>query len=123
MNEQDSPLDREKFDMAATRPPMMLGLPHTLCVTLLLLGTLFVAFFNTGNMKNDLIADAIFLGGVAIVGSTAKILLQSDYHGWGNFCAWLDLDARFLDTRAWGGAHLSSFPLHSIYSVEYHGAD
>ena len=34
MFEQDEPLE-EEFDMAATRPPMTLGLPHTLLVSLI----------------------------------------------------------------------------------------
>lgn len=123
MNEQDSPLDREPFDMAATRPPMTLGLPHTLSVTLLMAGVLFVMLYGTGNFLNDLIGDAVVVGGIAMLWSAAKILLRGDYHGWSNFCAWVRLDARMLDTSTWGGAHISSFPLHSVYSVEAHDVD
>jgi type IV secretory pathway VirB3-like protein len=116
--EQQPALEEEDFDLAATRPPMTLGLPHTLSVTLLTAGMLFLCLFDTGDMVNDLIADAVFCGALAMVWSTAKILLRTDYHGWDIFLAWCRLDARLLDTKDWGGAHISSFPLRSIYRCE-----
>jgi type IV secretory pathway VirB3-like protein len=119
--QEQHPLDEEDFDLAATRPPMTMGLPHTLSVTLLTAGMLFLCLFDTGDMVNDLIADAVFCGGLAMVWSTAKILLRTDYHGWDIFLAWCRLDARLLDTTDWGGAHISSFPLQSIYRCEVRG--
>lgn len=101
--------------MAATRPPLTLGVPHTLFCMLLLVGVLPIMAVDTGSMVNDLIFDAIWAGGVFMTWSAAKIMLRTDYHGWDIFVAWVRLDARFLDTKEWGGAHLSSFPTQSIY--------
>lgn len=116
MHEQhDEPLEEVEFDIAATRPALLLGLPYTLASTLLFVGMVFLMFYDTGNWIDDLIADAVALGGIAMLWSAAKIMLRTDYHGWDIFVAWLMLDARCLDTREWGGAHLSSFPLRSIY--------
>lgn len=108
-------LEQVSFDMGATRPELLLGLPYTLAVTLSLSGVLFVMFYSSGNQISDLVADAIALGAVAIVWSTARVMLSSDYHGWGNFLAWCRLDATCLDTKEWGGARLASFPLRSKY--------
>ena len=121
--EQDVALDEEAFDMAATRPPMTLGLPHTLSVSLLLGGVLFLMFYSTGSLVYDTIGDAVFIGAVAMLWSTAKVLLRADYHGWSNFVAWIRLDARCLDTKEWGGAHLSAAPLRSIYRSEARSHD
>lgn len=118
MEQDQQPLDEEAFDMAATRPPLTLGLPHTLSVTLLAAGMLALMVYDTNDIVNDLIFDAVLVGGIAMFWSAAKIMLRSDYHGWDIFVAWARLDARFLDTRDWGGPHLSSFPLHSIYRCE-----
>lgn len=123
MEQQDQPLDIEDFDMAATRPPLTLGLPHTLSVTLIAAGMLGLMAYDTGDITNDLIFDAVLIGGIAMVWSAAKILLRSDYHGWDIFCSWALLDARMLDTHEWGGAHLSSLPIHSIYRCEVYSAD
>lgn len=104
--------------MAATRPPMTLGLPHTLSVSLLTAGLLFFLVYNTGNQLNDAIADAIAVGAIGTVWSAAKVMLRTDYHGWDNFVAWVRLDFRCLDTAEWGGARLASFPLRSPYRCE-----
>jgi len=109
--------------MAATRPPLTLGLPHTLSCSLLIAGMLGLMAYDTGDLVNDLIFDAVLIGGVAMIWSAAKIMLRSDYHGWDIFLAWCRLDARCLDTREWGGPHLSSLPLHSIYRCEVRGND
>ena len=101
--------------MGATRPPMTLGLPHTLSVSLIAAGLLFFLVYNTGNQVNDLIADAVVAGALGMVWTGAKVLLRTDYHGWDNFIAWCRLDARCLDTREWDGARLASFPLRSPY--------
>jgi type IV secretory pathway VirB3-like protein len=121
MEQDQQPLDEEQFDMAATRPPLTLGLPHTLSVSLLAAGLLGLMAYDTGDLTNDLIFDGVYIGAIAMVWSTAKILLRSDYHGWDIFCAWVLLDARFLDTHEWGGTHLSSLPIHSIYRCEVFG--
>ena len=115
MAEQDEPLDEEEFDMAATRPPMTLGLPHTLSCSLLAFGLLFLMLYGAGDWLRDLIGDAVALGTLGMLWSTAKFTLRDDYHGWGNLVAWMQLDARCLDTREWGGARLASLPLRSIY--------
>ena len=101
--------------MGATRPPMTLGLPHTLSVSLIAAGLLFFLVYNTGSQVNDLIADAVVAGALGMVWTSAKVLLRTDYHGWDNFIAWCRLDARCLDTREWDGARLASFPLRSPY--------
>jgi len=116
--DQDEPLVEAEFDMAATRPPLTLGLPHTLSVSLIAAALLFFLVYNTGNQVNDAIADAVALGIIATVWSAAKVLLRTDYHGWGNFIAWCRLDGRCLDTVEWGGARLASFPLRSSYRAE-----
>jgi len=121
MEQDQQPLDEEAFDLAATRPPLTLGLPHTLAVTLIAAGMLGLMAYDTSDLVNDLIFDAVLIGGIAMVWSAAKITLRSDYHGWDIFVAWVFLDARCLDTKEWGGAHISSFPLHSIYRCEVHG--
>lgn len=123
MTEQDTSLEEELFDMAATRPNLTLGLPHTLSVSLLMGCVLFVMFYSTGNIVNDLIGDAVGIGAIGMLWSFVRVLLRNDYHGWGNFCAYMALDGRFLDTTAWGGAHISSFPLNSIYNAEAHDAE
>jgi type IV secretory pathway VirB3-like protein len=123
MEQDQQPLDEEQFDMAATRPPLTMGLPHTLSVTLLAAGMLGLMLYDTGDNINDLIFDAVLIGGIAMVWSAAKIMLRSDYHGWDIFCSWMRLDARCLDTSEWGGAHLSSLPIHSIYRCEVSNAD
>jgi type IV secretory pathway VirB3-like protein len=120
---QEQALDEEQFDMAATRPVLTLGLPHTLSVSLLMAGILFLMVYDTGDVTQDTIADAVFVGAIAMTWSAAKIMLRTDYHGWDIFVAWLRLDARFLDTKAWGGAHLSSLPLCSIYRCFWRDAD
>ena len=117
---QDEPLDEEAFDMAGTRPPMLFGLPHTLAVSLMAAGMLFVILYDTHSTLRDLIADAIALGTLGMVWSTAKLLLRSDYHGWDNFLSWCRLDLRCLDTREWGGSRVASLPLRSVYRC---GAD
>ena len=104
--------------MGATRPPMTLGLPHTLSVSLIAAGLLFFLVYDTGNQVNDLIADAIAVGVIGMVWSAAKVMLRTDYHGWDNFVAWVRLDFRCLDTAEWGGARLASFPLRSAYRSE-----
>ena len=115
MFEQDEPLDEEEFDMAATRPPMTFGLPHTLSVSLITLAMGFFLVYSTGNQINDGIADVLAACMIAMVWSAAKVLLRTDFHGWDNFIAWCRLDARCLDTAEWGGARLASFPLRSAY--------
>lgn len=122
MEQDQQSLDEEEFDMAATRPPLTLGLPHTLSVALLAAGLLCLMLYDTGDITNDLIFDAVIIGGIAMVWSAAKIMLRNDYHGWDIFCSWLRLDARCLDTREWGGAHLSSLPIHSIYRCDVYDA-
>jgi type IV secretory pathway VirB3-like protein len=121
LEQEQQPLDDEEFDMAATRPPLTLGLPHTLSVTLIAAGLLGLMAYDTGDLIRDLIFDAVLIGGIAMVWSAAKIMLRADYHGWDIFCAWVLLDGRFLDTSEWGGAHLSSLPLRSIYRCEVFG--
>lgn len=116
MQAQDEPLDEVDFDLAATRPALLLGLPYTLAASLLLVGMYFVMFWGDGHdWVKDLREQAIGLAALGAVWSAAKIMLRQDYHGWDIFVAWLMLDARCLDTAEWGGAHLSSFPLRSIY--------
>lgn len=121
MFEQDEPLEEEEFDMAATRPPMTLGLPHTLSVSLIAAALMFFLLYNTGNQVNDAVADVLAVGLIGMVWSAAKVLLRTDYHGWDNFIAWLRLDARCLDTAEWGGARLASLPLRSSYRAEAYG--
>ena len=104
--------------MAATRPPMTLGLPHTLSVSLITAGLLFILLYDTGDQINDAIADALAVGAIGMAWSAAKVLLRTDYHGWDNFVAWVRLDFRCLDTAEWGGARLASFPLRSAYRSE-----
>lgn len=104
--------------MAATRPPLTLGVPHTMFAWLLLGGVIPVMIVDTGDAVNDLIFDAIWAGTVLMIWSMAKIMLRADYHGWDIFISWLRLNARCLDTREWGGAHLSSLPLRSLYRCE-----
>ena len=50
-------------------------------------------------------------------------MLRQDYHAWDIWTTWLMLDARMLDTREWGGAHLSSLPLRSVYRCSWRGVD
>ena len=124
MFEQDELLDEVEFDMAATRPPLTFGLPHTLSISLLASAVLFFLLYSTNNWVNDAIADALAVGLVGMIWSAAKILLRTDYHGWNNFIAWCRLDARCLDTAEWGGARLASLPLRSSYRAEaYNHAD
>lgn len=121
--EQDL-LDEEAFDLAATRPALTFGLPHTLSATLLLVAILGIFAIDYGDFETDTILDVVWIGAIGMGWSAAKIMLRVDYHGWDIFVAWLRLDARFLDTREWGGAHLSSLPLHSIYRCwVYNNAD
>jgi type IV secretory pathway VirB3-like protein len=70
---------------------------------------------DTGDFQTDTIFDVVWVGAIAMIWSAAKIMLRADYHGWDVFLSWVRLDARFLDTREWGGAHLSSLPLSSPY--------
>ena len=115
MFEQDEPLEEEEFDMAATRPPMTLGLPHTLSISLITTGLMFFLLYSTGNQVNDIVADVVAVGLIGMVWSAAKVMLRTDYHGWDNFVAWVRLDFRCLDTAEWGGARLASLPLRSRY--------
>lgn len=111
----DDLLDVEPFDMAGTRPAMLLGLPHSLACSIMAVGILFVMLYNTGQWVQDLIADFIAIGALGMLWTTAKVLLRSDYHGWDNFLAYLRLDFRCLDTREWGGARLATLPLRSNF--------
>lgn len=121
MEQDQQPLEEEAFDLAATRPPLTMGLPHTLAVTLLTAGLLGLMVYDTTDLEMDLIADGIVIGSVAMIWSMAKIMLRSDYHGWDIFVSWLRLDARVPNTSEWGGAHLSSLPVRSIYRCAVHG--
>lgn len=103
------------FDLPATRPVLLFGVPYNLAVTIGAIGAMFWVVWDTGAVLSDLTADAMIIGVLAAVWSTAAIVLQSDPHGWGCFLAWLRLDARCLDTRDWGGAHVSALPLRSLY--------
>ena len=118
MEQNQQPLEEEDFDLAATRPPLTLGLPHKLSVSLLTGGLLILMAYDTGDFVNDTIVDAVMIGAIAMIWSAAKILLRSDYHGWDIFLAWCRLDGRLLDSNEWGGAHISSFPLQSKYRCE-----
>jgi type IV secretory pathway VirB3-like protein len=102
MEQDQHPLDEGAFDLAATRPPLTLGLPHTPAVSLIAAGMFGLMAYDTGDLINDLIFDAVLIGGIAMVWSAAKIMLRSDYHGWDIFVAWVQLDARCLDTNATG---------------------
>ena len=113
--DQDEPLDVEHFDMAATRPELLFGVPYTLTMVLIISGVLFMMFWKTGHFIDDLVADAIVDGALAMFWSAAKVTLRVDYHGWGNFVSWCRLDARFLDTLQNGGAVINSFPTYSNY--------
>ena len=114
-HQHDDLLEEESFDMAATRPALLFGLPHSLSCSILALGLLVVMFYDTNNQVNDLIVDAVIVGALGMLWSTARIMLRSDYHGWDNFLAYLRLDFRCLDTKEWGGARVASMPLRSIY--------
>ena len=116
MREQhDEPLEEEEFDIAATRPPLLFGLPYSLSGSLLFVGMMFLMLHGSGDWVQDLTGDAVAIGAVGMVWSAAKVMLRADYHGWDIFVAWASLDARCLDTREWGGARLASFPLRSIF--------
>lgn len=108
-------MEPEDFDMAASRPAMLFGLPHSLTVTLLAASALFLFFYQPQSWIKGLMGDAIFLGLTGAVWSSAKVMLRNDYHGWDNFIAYLRLDFRCLDTKEWGGARIASFPLRSPY--------
>jgi len=107
MKQDQQPLDEEAFDMAATRPPLTLGLPHTLTCTLLIAGMVGLFAYDTGDLIGDTIFDAVWIGGIAMFWSAAKIMLRTDCHDWDIFVAWARLDARCLDTKEWGGAQPS----------------
>jgi type IV secretory pathway VirB3-like protein len=113
--DNEQPLDEEAFDMAATRPDTAFGLPYTLAGSLMLAAMAGLFAVDTGDFQTDTIFDVVWVGAIAMIWSAAKIMLRADYHGWDVFLSWVRLDARFLDTREWGGAHLSSLPLISIY--------
>ena len=118
MNEQhrqDEELDVEQFDMAGTRPAMLFGLPLTLSVSLLAVSMMFLFFYDVKDWMLNLMGDIIFIGCIAMIWATARIMLRSDYHGWDNFLAYLRLDFRCLDTKEWGGARIASLPLRSPY--------
>lgn len=104
--------------MAATRPPLTFGLPHTLCALLLLAAIVGLFLVDTGDFMTDTIFDGVWVGTIGMVWTAAKIMLRADYHGWDIFLSWARLDACFLDTKEWGGAHMSSLPLRSIYRCE-----
>lgn len=113
-------LEEESFDMAATRPALTFGLPHTLAAMLMLATMAGLYVVDTGDFKTDTIFDVVWVGGIVMLWTAAKTMLRSDYHGWDIFLLWLRLDGRLLDTKDWGGAHLSSFPLRSIYRCAVH---
>ena len=113
----DEPLDVEEFDAAACRPDLLCGLPYNLAVIISAAGVGFVMLWDTGDQVNDLIADAVVVIALLMVGSTARIMLRLDYHGWGNFLAWIRLDFCCLDTREHGGARLATLPLRSAYRM------
>jgi type IV secretory pathway VirB3-like protein len=112
---EEQPLDEEAFDMAATRPPLTFGLPYKLCAILILVGIVGLFVLENDDLVTSLIMDAVWVGAIAMIWTAAKIMLRTDYHGWDIFVSWLTLDARFFDTKEWGGSHLSSFPQRSIY--------
>ena len=113
----DEPLDVEEFDAAACRPELLCGLPYNLAALIGVAGIGFVMVWDTGQEINDLIADAVVVIGLGMIGATARIMLARDYHGWHNFLAWLRLDVCCLDTREHGGARLATLPLRSRYRV------
>ncbi len=115
--QHDEPLDVEEFDAAATRPNLLCGLPYNLATIIGAAGVGFVMLWDTGHQINDLIADAVVVIALLMVGSAARVMLRLDYHGWGNFLAWLQLDFWCLDTREHGGARLATLPLRSPYRV------
>lgn len=121
--EHDTELEAEDFDLAATRPPLTFGLPHTLSTSLIFGGAVFLLVYRSGGPIATLVGDVIGLAGLGMVWTAVRLLLRQDYHGWGNFLAWVSLDARCLDSRDCGGTRLSSFPLRSIYRCGAHDGD
>lgn len=118
--EQDAALEEEDFDMAASRPPLMFGLPYMMSCFLMLCAALFVMLYSSGGILRTCVGDVVGLGAILMFGSACRALLRNDFHGWGNFVSWVRLDARALDSRDCGGARLSSFPVRSPYRCGAH---
>lgn len=112
---EDEELEVEDFDVAASYPPMLFGLPHKLTITLLAAATFPIFFYQPASWIKGLMGDAIILGLTVAVWTSAKIMLRDDYHGWDNFVAYLRLDCLCLDTKEWSGARLASLPIRSSF--------
>lgn len=118
--EQDAELEDEDFDVAAWRPALLFGLPYMMSVVLLLLCALVLMFYRSGGILRTCAGDAVGIGAIVMFGGLCRTMLRNDFHGWGNFVAWVRLDARALDSRTYGGARLSPFPVRSLYRCGAH---
>lgn len=114
-HQQDDELEAEDFDVAASYPAMLFGLPYTLTVFLLFLCMMGIFFYQPASWIKGLAGDAIIIALTVAVWTSAKVMLKDDYHGWDNWLAYVRLDCLCLDTKEWGGAHLASLPVRSLY--------
>lgn len=95
----------EEIEAAATRPPMLLGLPRKLSSLLLCIATLcWILIAGWIHLAVSWVAIGIIWAGI-------KPLVAMDYWGFDILLTWLRTSARAMDVREWGGVRAASFPL------------
>jgi type IV secretion system protein VirB3 len=97
------PLETDTLYLAATRPAMFMGVPLAVGTMLIMLAGLIVVI-----LKNPLY--------LAIMGPLwfgARELVARDYNAVGVVLLYLKTSGRSLDSRIWGGASVTPYPIRA----------
>lgn len=94
-------LETDTLHLALTRPPMVMGLPHTVFAVLFIITGLIIPI--TGNPFYAFISAPLWV--------IAKALVARDYNAFNVYLKYLSTSFRSLDSSVWGGASITPFPI------------
>lgn len=94
-------LETDTLYLAATRPPLIFGVPLVVCGFLIIMTGLVVVL-----MRNPL-----YLASVIPVWLGARVLVARDYNAMGVVYLYLKTAGRSVDSPRWGGASVTPFPI------------
>ncbi len=94
-------LETDTLYLAATRPPVLFGVPLTLFVLLLMLAGFIVVL-----MKNPL-----YLAVMGPLWLAARAVVSRDYKAVGVLFLYFRTAGRSVDNKRWGGASVTPFPI------------
>ena len=97
------PLEEAELFVAATRPAMIMGMPHGLFVVMFLAFTLIIIWGQ--KPQYELAMVPLWFG--------ARALVRYDYNAFHILSLWLQTKAKSLDGHHWHGASPAPFPLRS----------